>query len=188
MTDASLPARKVVLTLFISLDGVTEEPSGWGGSYRSEDGRAFKEAELFSSGVLLLGRLTYQEFVAYWPDMQGTGAFADRMNGLPKLVATTTLSTPEWNAEFIVGDVPQAVKRLRVQPGQDILIYGSSTLAQTLMAQGLIDEYRLLLYPVVLGRGRKLFAEGAAPLALTLISTQPLSSGVVILTYRPTTE
>lgn len=185
MIDAAHPARKVVLTMFVSLDGMIQEPSEWGGPFQSEDNGAFKYAELFESGLLLLGRVTYQGFVAYWPGMQGTGAFADRMNSLPKLVATTTLSTPEWNAEFIVGDVPQTVRRLKAQPGQNILIYGSGTLAQTLMRHDLIDEYRLMVYPVVLGSGQRLFPDGASPLSLTLASSRTLSSGVVILIYRP---
>ncbi|WP_407570599.1 dihydrofolate reductase family protein [Deinococcus altitudinis] len=184
MSDSAPPARKVVLTLFMSLDGVIEEPGDWGGPYRSDDGRAFKEAELFGADLLLLGRVTYEGFARYWPGAEGGGAFAARMNSLPKVVATTTLSKPEWNASF-VADVAGEVERLKRQPGGDILIYGSGTLAQTLMKHNLIDEYRLLVYPLVLGHGQRLFPHPAAPLQLTLVSTQTLGSGVVALTYQP---
>lgn len=184
MTGADTSARKLVLTLFMSLDGVVENPE-WTAPHRGEDSTAFKRAELFESGLLLLGRVTYQGFAEAWPRMENTDDFAERMNSLPKMVVTRTLSTPEWNAEFITGDVVEAVKRLKTQPGQNILMYGSGTLAQTLMQHGLIDEYRLLLYPVVVGKGRKLFPGGSPPLHLTLASAQTFSSGVVALIYRP---
>ncbi|WP_425147656.1 dihydrofolate reductase family protein [Deinococcus sp.] len=182
MTESSPVSRKVVLTLFVSLDGVVENPA-WTAPYRADDSTAFKHAELFESDVLLLGRVTYQGFAAYWPSAQGTGDFGERMNSLPKLVVATTLRQPAWNAEFIGGDVVEAVQQLKAQPGQNILIYGSRTLAQTLMAHGLIDEYRFLVYPLVLGKGQKLFPDGAAPLTLKLTSAQTFSSGVVALIY-----
>ena len=180
---SAAPSRKVVLTLFMTLDGVIEEPTPWMRSFRGDESAALKHAELQESDLLLLGRVTYQEFAAYWPDAQGTGAFGERMNGLPKVVATTTLTTPEWNARFIAGDIVQEVQQLRAQPGGNILIYGSGTFAQTLMRHGLIDEYRFLLYPLVLGRGRRLFPDPAAPLTLALVSSRALSSGVVALVY-----
>ncbi|ULH15832.1 dihydrofolate reductase family protein [Deinococcus sp. KNUC1210] len=184
MTEPAPSSRKVVLSLYMSLDGVIENPA-WTAPYWGDDISAFKEAENFESDLLLLGRVTYQGFAEAWPKMQDTGDFGNRMNTLPKVVATTTLETPEWNARFISGDIAQEVQRLKAQPGHNILIYGSGTFAQTLMAHGLIDEYRLLIYPVVLGTGQKFFSESSVPQSLVLSASQTFSSGVVALTYRP---
>ncbi|GGQ99253.1 dihydrofolate reductase family protein [Deinococcus ruber] len=184
MTEPVIPSRKVVLSLYMSLDGVIENPA-WTAPYWGDDIAAFKQTENFESDLLLLGRVTYQGFAEAWPKMEGTGEFGDHMNTMPKVVATTTLQTPEWNARFISGDIVEEVQRLKAQPGQNILIYGSGTFAQTLMEHGLIDEYRLLIYPVVLGTGRKFFSESSVPQSLVLSASQTFSSGVVALTYRP---
>ena len=176
---------KVVATEYVSLDGVMEEPGMWSFPFFNDEAAKFKYDELFASDALLLGRVTYQGFAAAWPTMEGTGDFGERMNSLPKYVASTTLATVEWNARLIEGDVMAAVARLKQQPGQDLLIAGSAQLVQTLMRHDLIDEYRLMLHPILLGSGKRLFREGSDTKTLNLVETTPLSSGIVILTYHP---
>jgi dihydrofolate reductase len=169
--------------MYVSLDGVTEEPA-WTMPYWGDDIAAFKFAELFASDTLLLGRVTYEGFAAAWPTMLDEQGFGDRMNNLPKLVASRSLSEATWNARLESADIVGAVAALKQEPGQNILIYGSSNLVQTLMQHGLIDEYRLLVYPVVLGTGQRLFKDGSTA-ALKLVETKAFSSGVVLLTYHP---
>ncbi|ABF45248.1 bifunctional deaminase-reductase-like protein [Deinococcus geothermalis DSM 11300] len=176
--------RKVVLSMYQSLDGVVENPV-WTMPFWNEEAAQFARDQLFASDALVLGRVTYQGFAQAWPGRQDEQGFADRMNALPKFVASRTLRQAGWNARIMPGDAAQEVARLKRQPGQDLLIYGSGTLVQTLMAHHLIDEYRLWLYPVVLGRGQRLFPEGAPPLNLKRLDVRPLASGVVILTYGP---
>ena len=177
--------RKVVVSEFVSLDGVIEEPS-WTFQFSSEEQQKFKFDELFASDALLLGRVTYEGFAAAWPSATDEEGFADRMNGLPKYVVSTTLEEPlEWNnSRLIEGDVAEEVSRLKQQPGHDILIYGSGELLHTLMQHDLIDEYRLMVYPVVLGSGKRLFRDGINT-TLRLVETRTFSSGVVVLSYRP---
>jgi dihydrofolate reductase len=174
---------KVVLSEYISLDGVIENPA-WTAPYWNDEIAQFKFAELFASGALLLGRVTYEGFAAAWPTMTDEQGFADRMNSIPKFVPSHTLSEATWNASLIAGDVAAAVADLKQQIAQDILIYGSGTLAETLMRHNLIDEYRLLTYPVVLGSGKRLFSTDI-PLNLKLVEAKAFESGVVALTYRP---
>jgi len=180
-----VPMRKVVVSEFVSLDGVIEEPS-WTFQFSSEEQQKFKFDELFASDALLLGRVTYEGFAAAWPSATDEEGFADRMNGLPKYVVSTTLEEPlEWNnSRLIEGDVAEEVSRLKQQPGHDILIYGSGELVHTLMQHDLIDEYRLMVYPVVLGSGKRLFRDGINT-TLRLVETRTFSSGVVVLSYRP---
>jgi dihydrofolate reductase len=173
--------RKVVVTEFLTLDGVYEEDTLWRSGYNPDDGQ-FKYDELFESGALLLGRVTYEGFAKYWPT--ATGAFANRMNGLPKFVATTTLQTLEWNATVLSGDVVAAVEMLKQQEGQNLLVYGSGTFVQTLLCHGLVDELRLMIHPVVLGSGKRLFAD-SDKLPLQLIGSRDLGDGVLLLTYEP---
>lgn len=173
--------RKVIVTEFLTLDGVYEEVSPWRDGYHPDDG-AFKRDELFASGALLLGRVTYDGFAAYWPT--ATGTFAERMNSLPKYVATTTRTTLAWNATPLGGDVVAAVQALKRQDGDPLLVYGSGTFAQTLLRHGLVDELRLMVFPVVLGHGKRLFADGDT-LRLELASSRDLGSGVLLLTYTP---
>lgn len=175
--------RNVVLTEYVSLDGVVESPE-WTAPYWGDDISDFKQKELFDSDLLLLGRTTYEGFAEAWPGRTDEDGFADRINAMPKVVATTTLDTPQWNARFVSEGIEEEVRRLKAEPGQDILIYGSPGLVQTLVAQDLIDEYRLLVYPVVLGEGRRLFDEGTSA-TLELVEARPFESGVVALTYRP---
>ena len=189
-TEAAM--RKIVVSEFVSLDGVMEDPGGaekfehggWTRSYFGDDSGKVKLDELFASDALLLGRVTYQGFAAAWPSVKDEAGFAERMNGLPKYVVSTTLETVEWNnSHLIKGNIADEIARLKQQPGQDILIYGSAALVQTLMRHDLIDEYRLLVYPVVLGSGKRLFVEGSK-LSLSLIEARPFSSGVVELHYK----
>jgi dihydrofolate reductase len=177
----------------VSLDGVMEDPGGaekfehggWTVPYWDDELEEFQRAGLFASDALLLGRATCEAFAAAWPEMSHEeGEFADRMNSLPKFVATTTLDRLEWNATRLQGDVAEAVAGLKRQPGRDILVYGSGGLVRTLMRHDLVDEYRIILYPVVLGTGKRLFEAGTHS-KLTLIETKPFSSGVVALCYRP---
>jgi dihydrofolate reductase len=129
--------------------------------------------------------VTYEEFVAAWPLRSGD-PFTDRINSLPKFVASTTLEEPlEWNATLLQGDVAEAVQKLKQQAGRDILIYGSGELVRTLMQHNLIDVYRIMLYPLALGTGLRLFRDEGDKTTLTLTDAKPTSTGVVVLTYQP---
>src|SRR5215208_1239928 len=178
--------RKVIVSEFVTLDGVMESPDKWHFPYWSDEMGKYKFDELLASDALLLGRVTYEGFAAAWPSATDEEGFADRMNGLPKYVVSTTLEEPlEWNnSRLIEGDVAEEVSRLKQQPGHDILIYGSGELLHTLMQHDLIDEYRLMVYPVVLGSGKRLFRDGINT-TLRLVETRTFSSGVVVLSYRP---
>ncbi len=175
--------RKVIAAMYLSLDGVMENPA-WTGPYFNDEVAKFQYDTLFESDTLLLGRVTYQGFAAAWPSMTDEQGFADRMNSLPKFVASTTLETAEWNATLIRANVVDEITQLKQQPGQHLLIYGSGELVRTLMLHNLIDEYRLLVHPVVLGSGKRLFDERSTA-SLKLTDTKITSSGVAILTYQP---
>ncbi|MBA2460734.1 MAG: dihydrofolate reductase family protein [Actinobacteria bacterium] len=184
--------RRVVAAEFVSLDGVMEDPGGvegfvhggWTIPFWSDELAEYQSEQLFASDALLLGRRTYEVFAAAWPSRSGD-PFTDRMNSLPKLVVSTTLSEPlKWNARLVEGDPVESVRGLKQEPGQDLLIYGSGTLVQTLLRHGLIDSYRLMVYPVVLGSGKRLFAAETARADLRLTSTKTTSSGVAMLTYE----
>jgi dihydrofolate reductase len=177
--------RPVVLVEYVTLDGVMGEPA-WTAPFFNDEIGKFQNDQLFRSDALLLGRVTYEGFAASWPSMEETeGEFAVRMNALPKYVATRTPRQLEWNASAIEGDVPAAVAELKRQPGQDILIYGSGELVSTLTRHNLIDEYRLLVFPVVLGSGKRLFDGVKDAPALRLADTLTFSSGVVALVLQP---
>lgn len=176
--------RKIIVAEYVSLDGVMEEPA-WTGPYFNDELAKLQLDLLFASDALLLGRVTYQAFAAAWPTMTDEQGFADRMNDLPKYVASTTLGETEWNASLIEEHVAAGVARLKQQPGQNILLYGSGTLVRALMQHDLIDEYRLMVFPLVLGSGKRLFGEGHNTTTLKLVDTKTTSSGVAILTYQP---
>ena len=187
--------RKVIVSEFVSLDGVMEDPS-WTFQFSSEEQQKFKFDELAASDALVLGRVTYEGFAAAWPNMmeQYGGPrraelreYADMMNGYPKYVVSTTLQEPlEWNnSTLIKGNVAEEVSRLKQQPGEEILIFGSGNLVNTLMRHDLIDEYRLMVFPVVLGSGQRLFRDGIDKTVLRLVETKTFGSGVVVLTYQP---
>ena len=175
---------KIVVTEFITLNGVVESPQKWSFPYWGDDIAAYKKDELFASGALLLGRTTYEGFSEAWPDRTDEDGFADRINSMPKYVASTTLADPTWNATVIEGDVPAAVARLRDEVEGDVMLNGSVTLAATLIDNDLVDEYRLLTYPIVVPEGKRLFAHDADA-KLELVSSTPMASGAVLLTYRP---
>jgi dihydrofolate reductase len=187
--------RKVIASIFVTLDGVVEDPGGaegfelggWSFKYsgRSEQETAHAGDLLRASDALLLGRVTYEGFAAAWPTMTGGGWYADRMNELPKYVVSSTLERAEWNNSTIIrGKLSEGIARLKELPGQNILTFGSSELVNGLLQERLLDELRLLFYPVVLGRGKRLFKDGP-PVALRVAAATAFSSGVVLLTYRP---
>jgi dihydrofolate reductase len=184
---------RVVVTEFISLDGVIQAPGdpsefergGWarGGG---DESMQFKLEELMASDAQLLGRTTYEGFARAWPTMEGTGSFGEKMNGMPKFVASTTLRDPDWtNTAVLQGDLAQEVGALKHRYDGDILVGGSSQLVQSLLELNLVDELRLMVFPVVLGKGKRLFGDTTEPKALDLIDSKPLEDGVFILTYRP---
>jgi len=184
--------RRIIASEYVTLDGVMEAPGGedslgarggWSFLYSSDEAAAFKFDELMASDALLLGRVTYEIFAASWPSR--TGEFADRINRLPKYVVSATLATAPWeNSHLVRGDVAEAVATLKQQPGQDILLYGSADLVRTLTQHALIDEYRFMIFPLVLGIGKRLFEDGVS-VTLKLVEAKTFGSGVVVLTYQP---
>jgi len=146
--------RKVVVSEFVSLDGVIEKPL-WSRQLTGEEQQKYKLDELSSSDALLLGRATYEELAAQWPHLsEQYGGYTDMMNSYPKYVVSTTFQEPlEWNASLIEGDLAEEVSRLKQEPGKDILVYGSGDLVNTLMKHNLVDEYRLMVFPIVVGSG-----------------------------------
>jgi dihydrofolate reductase len=214
--------RKIIATEFVSLDGVMQGPGGadedrsghferggWSFKFWNDETMKYKYDELFATGALLLGRVTYEIFAGAWPTltdadnvkmvkeaggqaeaMEATkteeNPFADRMNSLPKFVVSTTLKKVSWNnSTLIKGNIAQELSRLKQLPGQDIFIAGSSGLVQSLTQLDLIDEYRLMVFPIVLGNGKRLFKDGLDTKVLKLVETKPFKTGVVVLTYQP---
>jgi dihydrofolate reductase len=183
------------VTEFVTLDGVMEDPGGaegferggWAFQFdRGPEGDKFKLDEIMEADASLLGRVTYQGFAQAWPSR--TGEFADKMNGMPKYVVSTTLNKEDltWqNSTVIKGDVAGEVSKLKQGPGGDILVAGSAQLVQTLLEHDLVDELRLMDYPIVLGSGKRLFADEGKKLALRLVEAKPVGDGVLILVYRP---
>ena len=186
--------RKVIAAEYLSLDGVTEDPGpagefrhrGWTMPYWNDELAKYQSELLFASDALLLGRVTYEEFAAAWPLRSGD-PFTDRMNSLPKFVASRTLQEPlEWNSMLLKGEVAEEVQKLKLQAGKDILIYGSGELVNTLMRHNLIDVYRVMLHPVTLGIGKRFFRDGGGKTTLALTDAKTTNTGVVVLTYQPT--
>jgi len=174
--------RKIVASMLMAMDGVVENPQ-WTSQFRSEESQKYKFDELFASDALLLGRITYQGLAAAWPG--ATGAYGERINRMPKYVPTTTLQEAEWNATLIKDNVGEEVTRLKQESGQDILIFGSVELIHSLMQEDLIDEYRLMVFPIVVGNGKRLFHGESQQKAFKLVQSQTFGSGVVVLTYEP---
>lgn len=177
--------RRVIVSEFVSLDGVMEDPR-WTFRFPSDDRDAFKFDELAAADALLLGRVTYEGFAAAWPQMEEqTGEYGAWMNGYPKHVVSTTLQEPlAWNnSSLLEGDVAEGVAALKERDGKDILVFGSADLVNTLMQHDLIDELRLMVFPVVVGRGKRLFAEGLDTKNLRLVESKTFDSGAVVLTY-----
>ncbi len=189
---------KIIVFENLTLDGVMQSPGRpdedpRGGFQHGGWGIPYADAVLSSmagkgptSGALLLGRRTYEDFYAVWPKRTDGNPFTEVLNNSQKYVASTTLKEPlPWiNSTLLKGDVPYAVAGLRAQPGKDIVVLGSGKLVQTLMKHNLVDEYVLLIYPLVLGSGSRLFADGSAFAALRLVDTKTSTSGVVVATYR----
>ncbi len=182
---------KIVVTEFVSLDGVMEDPGGsedfdyggWTFEFdRGDEGNQFKLDETKDSDALLLGRRTYEGFAEAWPSREGE--FADRFNSMPKYVVSSTLNNPEWtNTTVLGGDVPDEVAKLKEQYDGDIVVHGSRQLAQALLEGDLVDELRLMVFPVVLGKGERLFGETSDKKTLKLQSSREVGDGVVILVY-----
>ena len=183
---------KVVVSQFISVDGVVEDPGGseqwerggWAFKFdRGPEGDGFKLDEVMASEALLLGRVTYEGFAEAWPSR--TGEFADKFNGMPKYVASATLRDPAWNNTTVLGaDVAAEVGRLKEELGGDILVNGSVQLVQTLVEHGLVDELRLMVFPTVLGAGKRLFGDTSEAAALRLVDSRPAGE-TMILIYAP---
>ncbi|WP_227357135.1 dihydrofolate reductase family protein [Haladaptatus salinisoli] len=191
--------RKVVVSEYVSLDGVMEAPGGgeefehggWTFQFdRGPEGDEFKLEEVLESDALLLGRVTYEGFAAAWPSMTDDEGFADKMNSMPKYVVSTTLEEPlEWNNSTLIKEnVADEVSKLKQEPGGDILVYGSARLVHTLMQHNLVDEYRLMTFPIILGSGKRLFGETSDVTTLRLVDTKTVGSGIAISTYVPQSE
>jgi dihydrofolate reductase len=184
---------RIVVTEFVSLDGVMEDPGGaedfkyggWSFEFsRGDEGDKFKLDETEQSDALLLGRTTYEGFADAWPKREGE--FADKFNSMPKYVVSSTLEDPEWtNTTVLKGDVVEEVSKLRERPGGDIVVHGSGQLAQTLLDNDLVDEVRLMVFPVVLGAGKRLFGETGDKKPLRLTDSRTVGDGVAILVYEP---
>jgi dihydrofolate reductase len=187
--------RKVVAAEYVTLDGVMTDPGGtgeieqggWSNPYFNDELATYQTEQLFASDALLLGRVTFEGFAAAWPSMEETeGEFAVRMNTLPKYVASRSLKEPlPWNGTLLKGDPADEVAKLKEESGGDLLIYGSGELVNALHPRGLIDEYRLMVFPVTLGVGKHLFGRGNGTRGLKLTEVKSTSTGVALLTYVP---
>jgi dihydrofolate reductase len=184
----------IAVTEFISLDGVMEDPGGsehskhgaWTFAFdRGEEGDRFKLDEVLEAGAQLLGRVTYEGFAAAWPSYEDKVGFADKMNSMPKYVVSNSLKTADWNNSTILsGDVVEEVRKLKDEVDGVILVAGSARLVQTLIEHDLVDELRLMVFPVVLGSGKRLFAETTDKKTLQLASSEIVGDGIAVLTYR----
>jgi len=184
---------RVVVTEFVSLDGVMEDPGGaedfkyggWSFEFsRGEEGDKFKLDEALGADGLLLGRVTFDGFADAWPSR--SGEFADKFNDMPKYVVSSTLSDPEWsNSTVLAGDPVEAVSKLKQELDGDLVVHGSGRLAQTLLEHDLVDELRLMVFPVVLGSGKRLFGETSDKKPLKLVDSRTVGDGVSILVYEP---
>ncbi len=187
---------RIVVTEFVSLDGVMEDPGGaedfvhGGWTFevsRGKEGDEFKNDETMDAEALLLGRVTYEGFAAAWPSMEGE--FADKFNGMPKYVVSSTLKDPEWsNSTVLDGDVVEEVAKLRQRSGGDIVVHGSARLVQTLLEHDLVDELRLMVFPVVLGSGKRLFAATSDKKRLRLADSKVVGDGIAALVYKSTAK
>ena len=176
---------RLVATEYVSLDGVFEEPGQWSFPFFTDQAAQLKWRELQASDALLLGRKTYEGFAAAWPTMEGTGEFGEKMNAMPKFVVSSTMAAPTWSGSIVVnGDLATEVGKLKGAPGQDLLLSGSGTLFRALSRAGLIDLYRFMVHPIVLGVGARLFAD-AEQTTLELRHHETFDSGIVILEYGP---
>jgi dihydrofolate reductase len=186
---------KIVVTEFVSLDGVMEDPGGaeayrhggWVFEFdRGEEGNKFKLDEILEAEAQLLGRVTFEGFAAAWPEREDPGGFAERMNSMPKYVVSSTLREASWsNSTILSGELPDEIARLHREVDGTILVAGSAQLVQGLLEHNLIDELRLMVFPVVLGEGKRLFGDVSAKKSLRLAGSKAVGDGVAILTYEP---
>jgi dihydrofolate reductase len=187
---------RIIVTEFVSLDGVMEDPGGsenfkhggWSFEFsRGDEGDKFKVDETNDAAAMLLGRATYEGFAEAWPSRDGE--FADKFNNMPKYVVSSTLENPEWtNTTVLKGDVAQAVETVKEQVDGDVVVHGSAQLSQALLDHGLVDELRLMVFPVVLGAGKRLFGPTAGKRTLRLTDSKIVGDGVAILVYEPVGE
>jgi dihydrofolate reductase len=189
--------RTLVVSEFVSLDGVMEDPGGsegtpiaaWSFKFeRGDEGNAFKLDETMQSDALLLGRVTYEGFAEAWPDRTDDIGFADKFNGMPKYVVSSTLKDPAWNNSHVIdpANLVDEVNRLKQEGDGLLTVHGSNTLAQALLDAGLVDELRLMVFPIVLGWGKRMFQDARPSTTLKLASSQPVGpDGVIVLTYVP---
>jgi class 3 adenylate cyclase/dihydrofolate reductase len=187
--------RRLIASEFVTLDGVMEAPghephpdgkNAWALRYSGEDQQRYKTEELLAAGAVLMGRVTYEIFAAFWPTAPNDQGFADRMNSIPKYVVSGSLRTAGWQNSIIIGGNPaEKVAELKQQSGGDMLLIGSADLLNSLIRHDLIDEYRFMVFPVVLGGGKRLFRDATDMTPLQLADTRTFASGVTVLTYRP---
>ena len=175
--------RKLVESTFVTLDGVISDPQLWGSPYWDDDHNAYAAGMMENADALLLGRLTYEGFASAWPSRSGD-PYTDKINTMPKYVASRTLTEATWNASIIVGDVADEVARLKGQSGGNILKFGTGELDRTLLEHRLVDEYHFWMFPVIAGSGQSLLA-GVSPTHLDLTNVSRFGSGIVVLTYAP---
>jgi dihydrofolate reductase len=184
-TEGETMMGTIIVSEFITLDGVIEGPD-WSIPYFNEEIGQFKLDDLFASDALLMGRVTYEIHAAAWPSEKDEEGFAERMNSLPKFVVSSTLQQVEWNnSRLIRGNIPEEITKLKREISRNILIDGGSDLVNLLRQHDLIDEYRLLVHPIMLGKGKRLFREGSPKRELRLREARALSGGVVVLVYQP---
>jgi dihydrofolate reductase len=179
--------RQLIVLEYLTLDGVMEAPEKWQFPYLSEDVAHIIQTQIQEAEAILLGRVTYDIFAASWPSRTNNEfGVADKLNSAPKFVVSSTLDKVEWNnSTLIKGKVGEEIARLKQQPGGNIAVIGSATLVQSLMEYDLIDEYRLMIHPIVLGSGKRLFEDGSALKSFKLVNSQVTTTGVVNLTYQP---
>jgi dihydrofolate reductase len=188
--EKEVTVRKVVAVELVSLDGVMESPEEWAFSYSNDEMEEANASGMAASDALLLGRVTYEGLAAFWPNQPGGTPMVDYINSVPKFVVSETLEEPlEWNnSTLIKGNVAEEIAELKRRPGKDITIIGSGALVRSLLEDGLLDELRLMVHPVILGRGKRLFEDGEDSKALELVDSRTFGTGVVSLTYRPADE
>jgi dihydrofolate reductase len=184
---------RIIVSEFVTVDGVMEDPGGaegfsrggWAFKFnRGPAGDKFKLDEVMEAETLLLGLVTYEGFAEAWPSR--TGEFADKMNGMPKVVVSSTLKEPKWrNTRVVSKNIADELSKLRATTKGNILVAGSRQLVHALMEEGLVDEYRLMVFPIILGEGKRLFNDGSKQASLQLAKSQPVGDGVIILTYHP---
>jgi dihydrofolate reductase len=186
-----VPMRKVLAVELVSVDGVMESPEEWAFSYSNDEMEEANELGMAASDAMLLGRVTYEALAAFWPYQPGGTPMVDYINSVPKFVVSATLEEPlKWsNSTLIKGnEFAEEITELKRRPGKDITILGSGALVRSLLREGLLDELRLMVHPVVLGGGKRLFEDGADQKALELMDSRTFGTGVLYLSYRPAGE